>query len=263
MKGTFGMKTLLAFAGFIALASCTVSRKTVYFNDLPDSTRFVLGTSQFTEPVIRPDDILNIDIQTVDPTSASALNQGTSIQLIGASSVQSTGNQQTTGFLVDKMGNVAIPMFGEIPVGGLTTFEAKELIAKRVSALYKDPTIQVRFANYKVTVLGEVAKPGTYTVPNEKVTLFDAIGLAGDLTIHGKRNNVLLIRETDGHKEFIRFDLNSALVFESPYFYLKQNDLIYVEPGKGKAASADAPRLQFASVIASFLSIAVVLLTRL
>lgn len=258
--------SILFLMAFVVLcmgfASCTVSRKTVYFNDLPDTTKFTYPSAQFTEPVIQEDDILSITIQTVDPTTSAQLSQGSNIQLIGASSASNVGNQQVSGFLVDKDGNVTIPMFGPIKIGGLTTHEAKEVITDKVSALYRDPTVQVRFANYKITVLGEVARPATYTVPNEKVTLLDAIGLAGDLTIYGKRDNVLLVRDLGTHKEFVRFDLNSAETFNSPYFYLKQNDVIYVEPGRAKVAANNAERMQIISIIGTITSLLIVALSR-
>lgn len=253
--------TLLCVS-LLVLSSCTVSRKSVYFNDLPDQQRFEWPAATFTEPVIQPDDILSITVQTVDPTSSTAVNQGTTTQLIGASSAGSMGNQQVTGFLVDKTGKVSIPMLGEIEVAGLTTYEARQRITESAKRYYQTPTVQVRFANYKISVHGEVARPGVYTVPNEKVTLLDALALAGDLTIFGKRDNVLLIRDNDGTKEYIRFNLNSATMFESPYYYLRQNDVIYVEPGKGRTASADSPRWQFYSMIASFISVAVLAITR-
>lgn len=252
----------LVLASIMLLGSCTVSRKSVYFNDLPDAERFEWPAATFTEPTIKPDDILSINIQTVDPTSSTSLNQATSMQLIGASSAGNMGNQQVTGFLVDKEGKVFIPMLGPIEVGGLTTFQARELISESAKRFYQAPTVQVRFANYKISVHGEVARPGVYTVPNEKVTLLDALAMAGDLTIFGKRDNVLLIRDNNGTKEYVRFNLNSATMFESPYYYLRQNDVIYVEPGKGRSASADAPRWQFYSMIASFISVAVLAFTR-
>jgi polysaccharide export outer membrane protein len=263
MKRTFIFNICLWVLVMGFVSSCTVSQKSVYFNDLPQQERFEWPAAEFTEPTIKPDDILSIQIQTVDPTSASSVNQGTPMQLIGASSAGgSMGNQQVSGFLVDRNGMVTIPMLGEIKVGGLTTTEAKQTITASAKRFYQDPTVQVRFANYKVSVHGEVARPGVYTVQNEKVTLLDALALAGDLTIYGKRENVLLIRDIDGKKEYIRFNLNSATIFESPYFYLRQNDVIYVEPGKGRTASADSPRWQFYSMIASFVSIAILAISR-
>lgn len=252
----------LLFSVLVVFSSCTVSQKSVYFNDLPDTEHFEWPAATFTEPTIKPDDILSIHIQTVDPTSASSLNQATPMQVIGASSSANIGNQQVAGFLVDKDGNVSIPMLGEIEVGGLTTYQAREVISESARRFYQNPTVQVRFANYKISVHGEVARPGVYTVPNEKVTLLDALAMAGDLTIYGKRDNVLLIRDNNGVKEYVRFNLNSATMFESPYYYLHQNDVIYVEPGKGRTASADSPRWQFYSMIASFISVAVLAISR-
>lgn len=263
MKRQCTLFVLACLVVSMLFSSCSVNRKTVYFNDLPETARFNYPSAEFTEPVIMADDILSIQIQTIDPAATAQLNQGAEMQLFGASSASNVGSQQVSGFLVDKSGHVTIPMFGAIEVAGLTTQQAKDRVTAKVATLYRDPTVQVRFANYKITVLGEVARPASYTMPNEKVTVLDALGLAGDMTIFGRRDNVLLVRDAGGEKEFIRLDLNSAEIFNSPYFYLKQNDVIYVEPGKGRSLSADAPRLQLASVIASFLSIAVLLITRL
>lgn len=240
-----------------------VSKKSVYFNDLSDSVNVSsLVPASFREPVIQPDDILSITIQTIDPATTAAVNQVSAMPAVGASSASPTGQQVITGFLVDKDGNVAMPMLGNIKILGLTTYQARQVIQDIASKYFKEPTVQVRFANYKITVIGEVARPATYTVPNEKVTLLDAIGLAGDLTIYGKRENVLLIRDSGAQKEFVRFDLNSSETFKSPYFYLKQNDVIYVEPGKGKVAANNAARTQTLAIIGSLLSVIIVALSR-
>mgnify|MGYP003940926383 CR=1 FL=1 len=251
----------LVFVGL--LSSCVVTKKTVYFNNIDTDSLKATALPQYHDPVIQPDDILSITIQTIDPASTAVVNQVSAIPAVGASSASTVGNQVITGFLVDKEGNVSIPMLGNIRLAGLTTYEARKLIAEHASRYFKDPTVQVRFANYKITVLGEVARPATYTVPNEKVTLLDAIGLAGDLTIYGKRENVLLIRDNGDEKEFVRLDLNSSATINSPYFYLKQNDVIYVEPGKGKVAATNAARTQTISIVSSIISVLIVALTRL
>ncbi|WP_231389871.1 polysaccharide biosynthesis/export family protein [Sphingobacterium pedocola] len=229
-----------------------------YFADLPiDSTRIIQQSAAFTEPVIQSDDILSITIQTIDPMSATATNQA-----ITESTTYGAGAQSIEGFLVDKHGFVNIPMIGKIEVKGLTTYKAQERITSSARQYYTDPTVQVRFANYKITVLGEVARPATYTVPNEKVSVLDALGLAGDLTIYGRRENVLLIREQGGTKEMIRLNLYSSEIFQSPYFYLKQNDVLYVEPGKAKAAANNAARTQTFALITSFATIITLVITR-
>jgi polysaccharide export outer membrane protein len=221
-----------------------------------------LVPSEFKEPIIKPDDILSITIQTIDPTTTAAVNQVSAMPAVGASSANPTGQQVITGFLVDKNGNVGIPMLGTMKLAGLTTYQARQLVEEKASRFFKEPTVQVRFANYKITVIGEVARPATYTVPNEKVTLLDAIGLAGDLTIYGKRENVLLIRDNGGQKEFARFNLNSSDIFKSEYFYLKQNDVVYVEPGKGKVAANNAARTQTFAILGSLLSVILVAISR-
>lgn len=246
------------------LSSCVSTKNITYFKDVPDSVKYKeIVPAQFTAPIIQPDDILAINIQTIDPQSTAALNQVATMPTLAANTATG-GNQQTVpGFLVDKNGNVFIPMIGQLKLSGLTTLQAREIIQSKASQFFKEPNVQVRFANYKVTVIGEVARPATYTVPNEKVTLLDAIGLAGDLTITGKRENVLLIRDTEGKKEFVRFNLNSSDIFRSPFFYLKQNDVVYVEPSKAKAALNNAARTQTFAIIASGLTVLIALITRL
>lgn len=247
----------------LLLGSCSV-KKIVYFNDLQaDSLRVIKTAAAFTEPVIQTDDILSITIQTLDPTTSSVVNQAEVVQAVGASSASNLGNQLISGFLVDKNGYVNMTLLGKVQVAGLTTYEARERITTLATQFYKEPTVQVRFANFKVTVLGEVTRPATYTVPNEKVTVLDALGLAGDLTIFGKRENVLLVRDQGKEKELVRLNLNDSDVFQSPYFYLRQNDVIYVEPGKGKAAANNAARTQTYAIIGSILSVLIIAVSRL
>lgn len=266
MKKTFAKSLnpwLYILPFLFLLGSCSV-KKTIYFNDLPvDSVRVLKESSKFTDPRIQPDDMLSISIQTIDPTTAAVANQSMAIQAIGASSASNVGTQLVTGFLVDRDGYVHMALLGKILVKDLTTYEARERISEVASKYYKEPTVQVRFANYKITVLGEVARPATYTVPNEKVSILDALGLAGDLTIYGKRDNVLLVREQGGQKELVRLNLNSSDLFQSPYYYLKQNDVLYVEPGRAKAAANNASRTQTFALIGSLVSVLIVALTRL
>src|SRR5690606_26068879 len=182
----------------LVFSSCSV-KKIVYFNDLPaDTTRILKQAAAFTEPVIQTDDILDITIKTLDPTTAAVANQATAVQTGGQNF-----NQLISGFLVDKEGYVHMTLLGKVEVAGLTTYQARERITALAAQFYKDPTVQVRFANFKVTVLGEVARPASYTVPNEKVTILDALGLAGDLTIYGKRENILLVRDQGKEKELV------------------------------------------------------------
>jgi polysaccharide export outer membrane protein len=251
---------LLIFSLTVLLSSCGTTQNVVYFSDLDSTKVKEVPIAEFKEPLIQTDDILSITIQTLDITATNTMNQTSAPGSGMGGSGKSTPSESAvvTGFLVDKAGNVEIPILGVMKLAGLTTTEAKELIRKRASEFYKDPTIQVRFANYKITVLGEVTRPSTYTLPNEKVTILDAISLAGDLTIYGKRENVLLMRDNGDKKEVVRLNLNSSQTITSPYYYLKQNDVIYVEPSKAKVAANNAPRIQLTTI---FISIATLLVT--
>lgn len=244
--------TLVAIS---VLSSCVSKRDSVYFSDLSDTAKLLkLIPAKFNDPLIQPDDILNITIQTIDPSVTAIVNQE-------SPSTEATPGS-SFGYLVSKDGFITIPMLGKLKVDGISTAQAMELIRGKASAFFKDPTVQVRFANFKITVIGEVARPSTYSVPNEKVTLLDALGLAGDLTIYGKRENLLLIRENAGNKEFVRFNLNSSEIFKSPYFYLKQNDVIYVEPGPGKVAVNNAARTQVFAITGTVISLLAIIITR-
>ena len=249
---------------WVSLLSCVNTRKIRYFKDISDTTHgSSIPMAAFKDPVIQTDDILSISILTIDPQTSLVINQLSSgMPTVGSSSAAGIGGQQTTGYLVDKDSMVELSMMGKIKLAGLTTFEARDLIREKASVYFKNSTVSVRYANFKITVLGEVARPAVYIVPNEKVTLLDALGLAGDLTIYGKRNNVLLMRDIDGKKQFERFNLNSADIIKSPYFYLKQNDVIYVEPNYAKAATLNVARTQTFALIGTILTVIVVLFTR-
>ncbi|PTS95820.1 hypothetical protein DBR11_20470 [Pedobacter sp. HMWF019] len=267
MKEKKPSKRLAKLAGLLIcmlVASCASTKSVPYFQDVSLAEQSALANAApFSDPVILPDDILSISIFTIDPASTAAVNQVSPQQALGSSSAGAIGQQQISGYLVDKKGEVELPVVGKIKLSGLTTYDARDVIRAKAKDFFKDPTVQVRFANFKVTILGEVARPAAYTLPNEKVSILDALGLAGDLTIYGKRENVLLIRDNNGKKEFARFSLNSAKLFNSPYYYLKQNDVIYIEPNKGKAASLNTARVQTLAIIGSALSVLVVLFSRL
>jgi polysaccharide export outer membrane protein len=241
--------------------ACSSTKNVPYFQDMISSSDSNLMLPTFEEPLIQQDDILNIAIYTTDPTTSMVVNQ-LMYQNATSTSINQQTTQPTNGMLVDKAGFVDIPIVGKIQVANLTTSIAKEKILAIASKVYQDPTVQVRFTNFKITILGEVARPASYVVPNEKVTILDALGLAGDLTIFGKRENVLVIREDQGKKIYSRLNLNSSDLFKSHFFYLKQNDVLYVEPNKGKAASLNQARTQTFAIIGSALSVLVVLFSR-
>jgi len=262
-KNSFFLSVLI-FGAFL-VSSCGSTNNVVYLSNLDTSLKYVqIQKAVFKQPIIETDDILNVTIQTQDVTDPSAFNQ-TSLGAASASASATGGSEPgaaISGFLVDEDGNVEIPIIGTIKVSGLTTNQAKNLIKTRASKYYKDPTVQVRFANYKITVLGEVVKPASYVMPNEKVTIFDAISLAGDLTITGKRNNVMLMRDNGDKKDIVRLDLTSTDIIASPYYYLRQNDVIYVEPSKAKVGASNAPRTQLITVGIAVATLLITIITR-
>ncbi|MGN8059911.1 polysaccharide biosynthesis/export family protein [Pedobacter sp. 22163] len=242
----------------IALSSsCVSSKKIAYFQDIQTVNQAKLENAiAFTEPVIQPDDILSINVFTLNPQSGAVVNQAANNPALGGNTNNSISSQ-STGFLVDKNGEIELSLIGKLKVAGLTTYQARELIREKATLIYKEPNVQLRFANFKVSVLGEVNTPSAYTLPNEKVSILDALSLAGDLTIYGKRENVLIVRDNNGKKEFARLNLNSSEIFNSPFYYLKQNDVIYVEPNKSKVSASNSAQLQTVGVIVSVISVIV------
>jgi polysaccharide export outer membrane protein len=148
------------------------------------------------------------------------------------------GTPTVPGYLVDSTGDIDFPIVGRVHLAGMSRSEAIEFLKKTLKPYLSNPTIVMRILNYKVTVLGEVKNPGTFTIPNERVTILEAIGIAGDLQITGMRDNVLVIREVDGKRVEYRVDLRSKDIFNSPVYYLTQNDVVYVEPNRAKRNSA-------------------------
>jgi polysaccharide export outer membrane protein len=226
----------------------------------------VLQSVPIEAATVHPDDVLNITIQTLDANANTILNQGNLPMSSGA--VTGTGNTVTqavvAGYLVDKDGFVHLPYIGDVMVKGLTSTQVKELVTQKISVYFKDPVVNVRFTNFKITVLGEVRNPTTFLMPNENPTIFDALGLAGDISVSGRRDNVMLIRsDSDGKKDIVRLNLDSTTAITSPYFYLKPNDVIYVEPTADRVASESAYRTKDVAIIASAISLMIVIVARL
>jgi polysaccharide export outer membrane protein len=253
---------VICISGAFFISSCISSKNVAYFENLSTAKKSTLeSVATFTDPIIQTDDILAVSINTIDPQSAAVVNQAGTTLAIPSST--GAGRDQVSGYLVDKNGEIELSLIGKVKVAGLTTYEAKELIKTRASRDLKDPNVTVRFANYKISVLGEVNRPTVYTVPNEKVTVLDVLSLAGDLTIFGRRDNVLIIRDVNGKKEFGRVNLNSSDIFTSPYYYLKQNDVVYIEPNKQKVIALNNGTRTTIALIVSALSTAALIYSRL
>src|ERR1700744_920630 len=261
----------------LTIISCSTSKKVKYFQDIPDSGQIkTIAKAEYKELVIQPGDILNIAIKTIDPSSTTMVNSSNIPS--GASSLSPGGagtggmlsalsnggdTQPQSGLLVDKDGNIEIPIIGKLKASGYTTFQLKDTIYNHAIKYFKDPTVTVRFANFTVSVMGEVLKPGQYIMPGEKESILDAIAMAGDLTIFGVRENVLLLRDnSDGTKTAYRVNLKKSDIISAPYYYLHQNDMIYVEPRKAKSDATDASQSKYISIATAVISLIIILATR-
>ena len=217
----------------LILVGCNNQKEIVYFQGKP--TAFP-GLSSYN-PTIKPDDLLSILVMANDEKSTALFNMplGIGNNLYGGYTM---GAPTPPGYLVQENGNIEFPIIGSIKVGGLTRTQAIELVKEELSSYVVNPTVSIRILNFRVTVLGEVRNPGTFTIPNERITILEALGISGDLLITGERKNVLVIREEDGTRKEYRVDLTQESLFASPVFYLQQNDVVYVEPNRAKRSAA-------------------------
>ena len=203
-------------------------------------------------------DILSIMVSSLSPEASAMFNPYLAAQ--AASVIQSSQNNlpPVFGYLIDEDGFITLPLIGKQKVLGMTTKDATVAITVLLDKYLQQPTVNIRILNFRISVLGEVVRPSVYTVPNEKITLPEALGLAGDLTIYGQRNNVLIIRENDGKRQFARIDLTKRDLFNSPYYYLHANDIVYIEATKSKVTSSDRT-VQLAPILLSGLSLLTVI----
>jgi len=248
--------------------SCMTAPKNIaYFQDLDkyQQNQIMASDSGFYEPIIKKFDelLITVTAPVLDQETVAQFNLPMTAYLAmgetGATTVQQAPIVQT--YIVNSDGTINYPIIGKIPLAGLTLSQAVERIRKPVSDHVKDPVINIKIMSFKVTVLGEVLRPGPISVNQEKISILDAIGAAGSLTIYGNRKNVLLIREkNDGTNEFIRFDLTQSDLFTSPYYYLQQNDKIVIEPNRtrqldSKFGAADNYKLSVVSMVVSVVSV--------
>lgn len=234
-------KILFILTAAFALASCSSYKKVPYMQD-PETVNSYGKEIPLYDAKIMPKDLLSITINTSDPQAAAPFNLTVQTPMNAALSNINTTTQPTLQqYLVNNQGEIDFPVLGRLHVGGLTKNEAEKLIREKLQPYLKEtPIVTVRLANYKISVLGEVARPGTFTVSNEKVNVLEALAMAGDMTVYGIRENVKLIREdAQGKREIVMLDLTKSDLVLSPYFYLQQNDILYVTPNKTKAKNAD------------------------
>jgi polysaccharide export outer membrane protein len=223
------------FSFMLLFSSCASSEKIVYFQDV-EGIEFQDSILNF-QPQIQIGDLLYINVSATNAEAAIPFNLFETPSVAGG-----MGSGDPLQYLVNVDGAINFPILGKVHVKGYTTQELIEKFEKILTEYINNPVINLRITNFKVSVLGEVMTPGSINVPNERITIIEAIGMAGDLSIYGQRETVLLIREINGSKEFITLNLTNKKIFDSPYYFLKQNDVIYVTPNKTKInASAVGP----------------------
>jgi polysaccharide export outer membrane protein len=234
----------------LILGSCKTREKIVYFTKNEIDSTLNMNNLYYT-PKLKIDDLLSIIVTDNDKESVEPFNSSVTAT---AQSGYLNGTNQLNGYLIDRSGMVNLPVIGKIKIAGLFRDEAVNLIENELKKYLNNPVVQLSILNFKVTVLGEVQSPGTFRIPNERITLLEAIGLAGDLKITGVRKNVLVIRESDGKKEEFRVDLTSKNLYNSPVYYLNQNDVVYIEPNKASISNSTFVRTN-GSLIVSITSL--------
>lgn len=247
---------LLLVLSIVVLGSCASQKKITYLQNIPNGYE-QKGADNY-EVRVRPDDLIAIMVNSKDPELAQMFNLPMISYQIN-NTTKGIGSTQTRilGYLVDKQGTINFPQLGSIKIGGMTRIELTEHIQNelKIKGLINDPIVTVQFLNFKVSVMGEVTRPGTIDVTSDRITIFDALSAAGDLTVYGQRENVKIIRETDGKKKVSIVDLRSAEILDSPYYYLQQNDVVYVQPNKAKAGQRDINQNRTIGTWASILSV--------
>jgi len=231
-------KLALILASVLFLCSCDSYKDVPYFQDLDRNSVIQENIKNFSTYTIQPSDILGIYISDAKNKEAAEAFVP-SMNRLNGNMMDASTNNPIIGYLVDEKGNISMPLLGILKVQGYTIAEVRDQLLKLLPQYLASPIVNVRITNFKISVMGDVLRPDTYSFQTDQVTLAQALTAAGDLNITAKRTNVLLIREVDGKRQFIPIDLTSKKIFESPYFYLKNNDVIYVDPDRTKFANVD------------------------
>ncbi|RZK38052.1 MAG: polysaccharide export protein [Pedobacter sp.] len=222
----------------VAMSSCGVKYASIpYFTNLPPDSVIQEHITNQANLRIQKNDVLALTVNSLSEEASAIFNLGSTSSLQGNPAGSNNPNNTANGFLVDINGEIQLPYLGSVKVEGLTTAEARKSLEAMLVKYLKVPVVGLRIVNFRVTVLGDVGRPGVYPIMNERATLAEAFSLAGDLSITAMRNNILLVREEAGKREYIRLDIQNKDFFNSPYFYLKNNDLLYVQPGPAKYAT--------------------------
>jgi polysaccharide export outer membrane protein len=234
-----------------------------------DTTK--LSNAKFAEPVIQKGDVISIIVYSDNPEATRIFNQplittgtsGSSQGSEGSNSGLTGTSPSASGYLVDENGNIEFQGLGLLHVDGLTRRALKDTLGGRMKDYLNNPYFNIRFLNYRFTMLGEVTRPGIYTIPGDHINILEALGMAGDMTFYGRRDNVLVVREANGKREFARLDLTKPDIMASPYFYLQQNDVVVFEPNKKKVAANDQSTVRAISLAATIISTFAIIYTLL
>ncbi|RDY61973.1 polysaccharide biosynthesis/export family protein [Flagellimonas nanhaiensis] len=253
MNSTFRLTCVVFLA--LLFYSCGPQKGVVYFQDASQFETLVDDNTFTTK--FKVDDLISINVSTLDPEASAPFN-------LFRGAEEGGFRPEQVNYLVDKNGEIDFPVIGKVKIVGLSPAETQELLREKLADYLKNPIINIRIRNFTVTVLGAVSRPGTYTVNGEQITIMEALGLAGDISIKGRRDNVMVIRDFDGTKVYNRINLNRKDALKSPVYYLTQNDVVYVEPNKsGKTESSFDQRTSVAvSIISLLITSTVVLITR-
>ena len=263
------IKIICCFFALISIiTSCNTSKEIVYLQDIQTGTKEKVDSSHGI--VIQPKDMLSIIVSSKDPQLASMFNLPVVSYQAGSEIVSGGQQQRLLGYVVDEKGFINFPILGKIEAAGYTRWQLQEKIKKEIISrdLLKDLVVTVEFMNFKISILGEVTNPGSYKIEGDKVTILEALSMAKDLTIFGRRDQVYVIREENNTRTTYQVDLRSTDLFNSPVYYLKQNDIVYVQPNKVKAGQSTINENNIKSVglwisIASLLSSVGVLIVNL
>lgn len=243
---------LMSLFFVLLLTACTSSKKILYLQDVQPLKQQDIENQY--EVKIHNDDLLAIMVNSKNPELALPFNMPLISYQVG---YQNNYTQRILGYLVDSDGNIDFPILGKIHVAGMTRKELTTYLKQRLmdEDYIKDPIVTVQFLNFKISVMGEVNRPGSFDISSDRITLLEALSKAGDLTIYGRRDRVAVIREVDGVRTILYHDLRSSDIFQSPCYYLQQNDIVYVEPNKAKTGQSRINQNNSVSVWTSVISV--------
>lgn len=249
----------------LQFSSCIPHKALLNFNDeqsFPDTAQIITVLPNI---VIQTDDELSIFVSSLDMAAASPFNLGSGVELGTTTELGSSSSGGSTSsapsYLVDQGGLIDFPVIGKVHLAGLTVRQAKDTLTQMLTEYIRDPIVNIRFSNFRITILGEVKNSSTFTFPDENITILEALGQAGDLTEYADRQNILVIREVNGERSYGTLNLQSKEVFQSPYFYLQQNDVVYIEPLKYKAGATRDQVSKYTPIITAAVGVASIILS--